>query len=138
MPLAIKIVTPERVLVEQEANEVIVPTKDGQITILPNHANLISEIASGDIVIKSKDDEIITLVYGGFVEVTNDSQVIILADSAEHLYEISEKEAEEARKRAELLLSETRDDHERFADAQAALAKSITQLKTLRKHRKKH
>lgn len=135
--IKLKVVTPDRILLEEEVSELIVPTKSGEITILPNHANLISEITHGDIIAKNGKEEKIALVYGGFIEISPGSNVLVLADSAEHLHEISEKEAEEARKRAEETLKGIRDDHERFADAQAALAKSLTQLKTFRKHRLK-
>lgn len=137
MPIKLKIVTPDRILIDQEATEVVVPTKDGQITILPNHSNLISEITHGDIIIRNGKEEKITLIYGGFIEVAKDSNIIVLADNAEHLHEVNEKEAEEARRRAEQAIKESRDDKERFADAQAALAKSLTQLKILKKHHSK-
>ncbi|HBG81470.1 TPA: ATP synthase F1 subunit epsilon [candidate division CPR2 bacterium] len=132
--LHLKITTPERVLVDEEAREVIVPTKSGQISILPSHTALVAEITPGEMLIRNEKEEKVALVYGGFVEVQEGSKVIILADSAEHLHELSEKEAEEARNRAETLMQEVRDDKERFADAEAELARSLIQLKLLKKH----
>lgn len=133
----LKIVTPDRILLEEDVSKLTVPTKAGEITILPNHSNLISEISHGDIVATNGKEEKISLVYGGFIEISEDSNVIILADSAEHLHEVNEKEAEEARKRAEESLKGIRDDHERFAEAQALLAKNLTRLNALKKHRSK-
>lgn len=136
--IKLKIVTPERILVEEEADELVVSTKAGMITILPQHANLISELEHGDVVIKHDNkEEKITLVYGGFIEVSKDNTVLILADGAEHLHEVSEKEAEEAKKLAEQTINGIRDDHERFAEAQALLSKNLTRLRIIHKHRSK-
>lgn len=136
--LNLKIVSPEGILLEEEILEVVVPTKAGQITVLPNHVPLVSELVYGEVVIKSdKDKERIILVFGGFIHIEEGSKVIILADVAEHLHEILEKEAEKARKRAEELVKEVRDDKERFAEAQAELARSLSRLKLIRKHRSK-
>ncbi len=136
--ISLKVVSPEGILIDEKVFEIVASTKAGQITILPNHAPLISELAYGEIIIKALDKERIILVFGGFIHIEEGSKVVILADVAEHLHEILEKEAEEARKRAEELVKEVRDDKERFAEAQAELARSLSRLKLVRKHRKKN
>lgn len=97
--LKLKIATTERVLFDEEVDELIVPTKVGELTILPNHAALISEVVPGEMKIRNGKDEKIALIFGGFLHVEPGSKVIVLADEAEHLHEITEKEADEARKR---------------------------------------
>jgi len=131
----LRVVCPERIILEGEVLEVTLPTKSGQITILNNHAPLISELGHGDIIIRDGKQEQVVLVYGGFVHIKERGNVIILADLAEHLHEVLEKEAEEARKRAEKVVQEVRDDKERFAEAQAELARSLMRLKAIKKHR---
>ncbi|OIP23466.1 ATP synthase F1 subunit epsilon [bacterium CG_4_10_14_0_2_um_filter_33_32] len=130
----LKITTPERVLLEEEIDEIVVPTRSGQITVLPDHESLISEIVPGEMIIRNQKQEKIVLIFGGFIHVQTGSKVIILADSAEHLHEVNEKEAEEARRRAEAFMREVRNDKERFADAEAELIRNLARLKVIKKY----
>ncbi|KKQ95279.1 MAG: ATP synthase epsilon chain [candidate division CPR2 bacterium GW2011_GWC1_39_9] len=131
----IQVTTPERVIFEEEVEEIILPTASGEITVLAGHVPLIGEIIPGEMIVKNGKEEKITLLLGGFVHVEEGGKVIVLADGAEHLHEISEKEAAEARKRAERLMMAAEDDAEGFAKAEAELARSLARLKLVRKHR---
>jgi F-type H+-transporting ATPase subunit epsilon len=119
---------------DEDVKEVSLPTPDGQITVLPNHIPLVTMISPGEIIVHGEKDRKIGLVYGGFVYVEENSQVTVLADSAEHLEELNEKEIEEAKRRAEDLKKKAVTIEEQVS-AEAALARSIAQLKSLRKHR---
>ncbi|OIP24132.1 ATP synthase F1 subunit epsilon [bacterium CG2_30_37_16] len=134
----IQVTTPERVIFEEEVEEVTLPTKDGEITVLAGHVPLIGEIIPGEMIVKNGEEKRITLLLGGFVHVEEGGKVIVIADSAEHLHEISEKEAIEARKRAEKLMQESIDDAEGFAEAEAELIRSLARLKIVRKHRSEY
>jgi len=134
----IQVTTPERVIFEEEVEEVTLPTKDGEITVLAGHVPLIGEIIPGEMIVKNGEEKRITLLLGGFVHVEEGGKVIVIADSAEHLHEISEKEAIEARKRAEKLMQESIDDEEGFAEAEAELIRSLARLKIVRKHRSEY
>ena len=135
LKLKLKITTPERVLLEEEVEEIVVPTKTGQLTILPNHQATIAEIVPGEMIVRHGKDEKIALVFGGFIYIKEGSEVTILADSAQHLNEINEKEAEEARKRAEALMKDVQHDKAAFAEAEAELVRSLARLKIVKKHR---
>jgi len=134
----IQVTTPERVIFEEEVEEVTLPTKDGEITVLAGHVPLIGEIIPGEMIVKNGEEKRNTLLLGGFVHVEEGGKVIVIADSAEHLHEISEKEAIEARKRAEKLMQESIDDAEGFAEAEAELIRSLARLKIVRKHRSEY
>lgn len=96
-----EIVTPERVVLKQEALQVTVPTTSGEITILPDHIPLVSILRPGVIEVKRVDNIVeIMSVSGGFIEVLKD-KIVILADTAERAEELDEKRIEEARTRAE-------------------------------------
>lgn len=96
-----EIVTPERVVLKQEALQVTVPTTSGEITILPDHIPLVSVLRPGVIEVKRADNIVeIMSVSGGFIEVLKD-KIVILADTAERAEELDEKRIEEARTRAE-------------------------------------
>lgn len=133
------IISPEKTLFEGEIDELVLPTENGQIGILANHAPLVSKISHGEAMIKNGSSNEALVLFGGFVHVLSDRSVIVLADSAFHIQEINEKEVQEAKERAEKLLvtKEVRDDKVRFAEIQSELFKSITALKALRKYRKK-
>src|SRR3989338_4535813 len=93
-----KIATVERVVYEAEIDQVTLPTKLGEITILPNHIPLVSSLSAGEILIKKDGVEIPLATSGFFVELS-DNQIVILADTAERLEEIDQQRAEQARQR---------------------------------------
>lgn len=96
-----EIVTSEKTVLKQEILQVTVPTKLGEITILPDHIPLVSILVPGvlEILTLEKDIEIIS-VSGGFVEVLRD-KIVILADTAERAQELNEELINIARKKAE-------------------------------------
>ena len=138
--LKLKVVSPERTLFDDEVDEVILPTITGQIAILPHHMPLVAELAHGDIVVKQGETSHVALVYGGFVYVKDGNQVLILADSADHLHELNEVEILEAKARAEAAIKGAEGDNSLLAISQADLSRITTQLRTLTKHstRKHH
>lgn len=133
MPLHLKIVTPEKLLVDEEVNQVNVSTEQGLLGILPNHANLMAKLEPGELIIK-KGGKIDTLAVGdGFLQIS-DNVLTIMTDLAVNEGDIDEKAVEEAKKRAEQALSQTLSDEE-YAETLAALEKSLAQLRIKRRHR---
>ena len=98
--LHLQIVTPDKQLVNEEADQVQIPGKTGYLGILPGHAPLLSEIGPGELSFSLKGSTHYLAVSWGFVEVLPD-KVTILADSAERAEEIDVKRAQEAKSRAE-------------------------------------
>src|ERR1700722_326413 len=96
----LEIVTPEKMVVRDVAEEMQIPGKDGFLGILPGHAPLITELAVGEITYQSKGEKHTLAVAWGFAEVLPD-KVTILAETAELPEEIDRKRAEESRQRAE-------------------------------------
>jgi F-type H+-transporting ATPase subunit epsilon len=124
-----EIVTPERVVLKQEALQITMPTESGEITVLPDHIPLISILKSGVIEIKRADNVIeIMSVSGGFVEVLKD-KIVILADTAERAEELDEKRIEEARKRAEEIKKNAKSaDDVDFTAVAAKLEKELARM----------
>src|SRR5437667_331536 len=82
MPLTVDIVTAERlVLSEEGVDEVVAPGIEGELTVLPMHAPLLTMIKPGVMRIKRGNDETDMAITGGFLEVRDD-RVTILADAA--------------------------------------------------------
>jgi F-type H+-transporting ATPase subunit epsilon len=106
--LHLQLVSPERVLVDEDVDEVQIPGLDGYLGILPGHAPLLSELKPGGVLsYKSAGGEKVLAVFGGFVEVQPD-RVRILADAAERKEEINVEAA-----RQELTKAVELDDIER-------------------------
>lgn len=132
-----EIVTPERVVLQQEILQITVPTTSGEITVLPDHIPLVSVLQPGVIELKRADGLIeIMSVSGGFIEVMKD-KIVILADTAERAEEINEKRVEEARARAEELKKNIKAvDDIQFANVAAKLEKEMARLRAVDKWRR--
>src|SRR5438270_9323686 len=96
----LEIVTPEKLVVRDVAEEMQIPGKNGYLGILPGHAPLITELAVGEITYRNGGDTHRLAVAWGFAEVLPD-KVTILAETAEKADEIDVKRAQEAKQRAE-------------------------------------
>ncbi|SRR6056297_820409 len=132
-----EIVTLEKVVLKRNISRVTVPTKEGEITVLPKHEPLVSILAPGVLELKDENNQKeIVSVSGGFIEVLR-NKVVILADTAERAEEIDVERAEEARKKAEETISQTkREDTERFADISTSLAKELARTKAIKRWRR--
>ena len=78
--LELKIVSLKEVVFHDYVDSVTLPTTSGEITVLPNHAALISSLKKGTIRAKSGGKEQTFTLNGGFLETTPDSRLTILAD----------------------------------------------------------
>lgn len=132
--ISFKLVTPEKTVLSQELVSLSCPTELGQITILPNHIPLVANLVPGELHAKTADGESFIFVSGGFVEVKPHNEVIVLADSAEHHYEIDEKGAEEARMRAQKELTDRKMGSEEYAKVAAVLERNLARTNIARKH----
>lgn len=135
MKINFKIATPERVVYEDEVDQITLPTKMGEITVLPNHLPLVSSLLAGEILIKKDNEEIPMAVAGGFVELSN-NKMVILADNAERAEDIDEARAEEARQKVKTLLEQKRDAAEVDYTALAAkMERELARLRVAKKYR---
>ena len=98
--LELEIATPERLLVSEHVSEVQVPGKNGYMGILPGHAALLSQLATGVVRYTSQGKHRVLALNGGFVEVNHD-KVRVLADTAERAEEIDVPRAQAALQRAQ-------------------------------------
>lgn len=137
MSLSLNVVTPERTLLAREdVARITAPAAEGQITILPRHAALMTSLDIGELTVVTSDGAIDMAVFGGFLQVAED-HVSVLADAAERADEIDEDRAETARRRAEERLTGPRDTPEAIdlLRAQAALRRSLLRLRVRRRRR---
>ncbi len=124
--LELEIVTPDKKVVSDRAEEVQIPGKNGYLGILPGHAPLITELAVGEITYRREGMTRHLSVAWGFAEVLPD-KVTILAESAERADEINVQRAQEQRERAEQRLR-SGDPNTDFPRALNALQRAETRL----------
>ena len=121
-----EIVTPEKLVVRDVAEEMQIPGKNGYLGILPGHAPLITELAVGEISYRNNGYTYHLSLAWGFAEVLPD-KVTILAETAERAEEIDMKRAEQAKQRAEQRLK-SGDPETDFERAKVALERAETRL----------
>lgn len=129
--LQIEIVTPERLLVSDEATEVQVPAISGYIGILPGHAPLITELRSGEFSYRKLDGKVERLaMHWGFAEVLPD-KVTVLAERAERASDIDVEVAKRQRKMAEEQLKDPNANQE---EALRLIERAKTRIEVAGRH----
>lgn len=131
--LQLKIVTPEKLILDEMVDVVVIPTTEGEISVLADHVPLIAQLSSGDIVATADGEHIPMAVVGGFAEVKQDNghtTINILADFAEHVSELSDEAIARAKAKAEELKKQAENkevvDLEHFT---TELERSLTRVK---------
>lgn len=133
--IAVEIVSAEGEIFSGEATMVFAPAQMGEVGIAPRHAPLLTGLKPGGVRVQPPEgDERYFYVSGGILEV-QPNRVLVLADSAMRARDLDGAAAEEARRRAEDMLSE-RTSAVEIATAQAELAAAAAQLHLLEKMKK--
>ncbi len=126
----LRIITPDRVFYEGEAEMAEFNTTEGQIGVLPGHIPLTVIIKPGILHIHEAEGEKIAALHAGFAEILPES-ITILAEIIEWPDEIDESRAEAARERAEERLK-SRTPETDIARAETALQRAIARIQVLR------
>jgi F-type H+-transporting ATPase subunit epsilon len=132
--LKLEIVTPEGRAYSDDVAMVVLPSSEGEIGVYPAHVPLMTQLLPGElrIIKEGKTKELV--VGSGFIEVTGDG-VSVLTDSALEDEQIDESATEEAIKRAQAALKDKSLSSDDTAEVEAALARSIAQLRFKRRRR---
>lgn len=124
--LNLEIITPERRVLSESVEEVIVPGLEGELGILPLHTPLISQLKTGILTYRQGNERKSVHVSGGFVEVLPE-QVSVLSDVAERPEEIDIERARKARERAEKRLASVGEDID-FRRAELKLQRAMIRI----------
>jgi F-type H+-transporting ATPase subunit epsilon len=125
--LKLELATPTRLVVAEEADEVVAPGVEGYFGVLPGHAPLLALLGPGEVMYRSGRGERYLAVSGGFAEVGPD-HVTILAETAERPEEIDTARARAARERAEAALGGRGGEEVDYPACLAALARAQARL----------
>jgi F-type H+-transporting ATPase subunit epsilon len=107
----LEIVTPEKLVVRDSAEEAQIPGLNGYLGILPGHAPLITELGAGQISYRSGGQSHRFSLAWGFAEVLPD-RVTVLAETVERAEEIDVPRAKEALSKAEESLKSAQSEHD--------------------------
>lgn len=137
--MRLEVITPERIVFQDEVEEVTIPTTEGEITVLKHHIPLVAGIKAGAARVKKGGSEYFLSLSGGFAQVEANGRVIILSDTAERAEELDLAKIEESYRDAEALLKEKRalSDVE-YAALAGAMERELARLKVARKARHGH
>lgn len=111
--MKLQLVTLDGVKFEEDAYSIVLPTIDGEITVLKGHMPLLTALKPGVIAIRRRADDDDYKVeqyatFGGVVDISS-QKVRILADEATHGDEINLAETEKARAEAQKQLENAKD-----------------------------
>jgi len=124
--LDLQIVTPDRLVVREQVDEVQIPGSEGYFGVLPGHTPMLAALAVGELWYRKGAEKTYVAIAFGFAEVLPDG-VTILAQLAERADEIDAERAQAAVTRAEERLAGPRSDID-YERARIALAKSLSRL----------
>jgi F-type H+-transporting ATPase subunit epsilon len=122
----LSIFAPERILIKNESvKSLIVYTAEGQIEILPGHADMVSTLETGVFSYETtKGEKTVGVISSGFLNVEN-NQVKVIAETIELAGEVDFNRAKQAQAKAEKMLAEAGLDEHSFKKYQLKLQRSI-------------
>jgi F-type H+-transporting ATPase subunit epsilon len=137
-PIRLEIVTPEKIIVSEEAQIVMAPGVLGEFGVLIGHTPFLTALKAGAVrYTDAQGSEHLVFVSGGFAEALPD-RVTVLAESAERRRDIDIERARAALERAQKRLAEQRSKEEiDFVRAQAALQRALMRLR-IAEHQTQH
>lgn len=130
--MLVQVITPERIEWQEKAESVTLPTATGQITILPEHIDLVSAIEAGEMVVKVAGKENSFFISEGVVLVKGD-EVTVMADLATKAVNLAQARVEEAKRVAEKAKEEKVDEVE-YATIEANLRRELAKEKIMEKY----
>jgi F-type H+-transporting ATPase subunit epsilon len=135
LTMRLKVVSPERILFDDEVREFVIDTKSGQITVLPNHIPLVTILKAGEVLIRKEGKETPLVISGGVLELTQ-KQAVVLADTAEHVSELDVERAQRAVDLAKKLMAEKKFDLYEYETLRANLSKHQARVSAFTKWRR--
>jgi F-type H+-transporting ATPase subunit epsilon len=124
--LALEVVTPDKLLIREDVDEVQLPGAEGYLGVLPGHTPFLTTLKIGELWYRKGQDRTYLAVAGGFFEVLPD-RVTVLAQVAERAHDIDVERAEAAKRRAEERLARPAVDMD-VERARIALLKSLIRI----------
>lgn len=133
-----KIITPLRTALDTEVSSIMLPATQGEMEILPGHADLITSVANGELIYRPAQGESASLfVGGGFLQVDK-NQVLLVTDTALQAAEIDNDSVQQALERAQKAIRDRESvlSREEVAYLEASIAKQIALIEYAKRKKK--
>jgi F-type H+-transporting ATPase subunit epsilon len=130
--IRLRLVTPVRLLLDEEVDEVTAPGVLGEFGVLPNHIAFLTLLAPGEMSSKQGAKNSRLAIGGGYAEVLN-NVMTVLADAAEFAEEIDIDRARRAKEQAEKRINSLISEEREFALCEAALKRALARLQVASK-----
>ncbi len=130
--LHLEIITPEKLLVREDADIVEAPGAAGEFGVLPGHVPFLSTLDHGEVRFSIGGRTRFIATSGGFAEIRDD-KVLLLLDTAEFGEEIDLARAHRARERAETALRGLTFEQEEYEILQKDLRRALARITTASK-----
>ena len=134
--IRLRLVTPSRLLLDEEVDEATGPGALGEFGVLPKHISFLTLLEAGEMSYKQGAEQHRLAISGGYAEVLDDVMTV-LANAAEYAGEIDVERAGDARDRAEKRIAELDHEDKEFAAAEAALRRALVRLQVAGKEARK-
>lgn len=134
LSLHLQIISQAKPLLEDQVDLVLLPGVEGELGILPHHIPLITKLQPGVVTIRKGKQENLIAVSGGFATMEVNNHLTILADTAIAAPDVSLREAQEAKLKAEEKMKQKDQISQReFRIAEAQLRRALAELQVARK-----
>ena len=130
--IKLRVVTPSRLMLDEEVDEVTATGELGEFGVLPNHIAFLSTLVPGEMSFKQGANRRMLAVSGGYAEVL-DNVMTVLAPAAEFGAEIDSARAQRAKERAEKQLADFNREEKDFELAEVALQRALVRLQVASK-----
>ncbi len=134
--LRLIVVSQERKILEEEIESLTAPGSEGELTILPHHLPLFTQLQAGVLTYRNDKDEDQIVISKGFLDVGPNGEITIMVDTATHAREISLNKAEKAVAAAEETMKTASRDQREFLLAEASLKQALLEMKVFQNRRK--
>ena len=120
-------VTPARLVLDEEVDEVTAPGELGEFGVLPNHIAFLSTLVPGELSYRQRTTRTSLAISGGYAEVL-DNVMTVLATAAEFAAEIDTGRAQRAKEQADTILAGANYEDEEWKSAAAAAQRALVRL----------
>ena len=130
--IRLRVVTPTRLVLDEDVDEVTAHGELGEFGVLPDHIAFLSTLVAGELTYKQGATKRTLAVGGGYAEVL-DNVMTVLAPAAEFASEVDVARAQRAKERAEKQLAQLNREEKDWEVAETALQRALVRLQVASK-----
>ena len=130
--IRLRVVTPTRLVLDEEVDEVTAVGELGEVGVLPNHIDFLSTLVPGELSYKQGPKRQSLAVAGGYAEVL-DNVMTVLVTAAEFPWEIDVARAQRSKEQVEKILAGLNYEDQNFKPAEYALHRALIRLQVASK-----